>query len=50
MPKLVDQLFSNPCVSIGKVAQVMGVSLPTVTWVLRRLREKGLMCLIKQGA
>ncbi len=42
-PKLVDQLFSNPYVSNGKAAQVMGVSLPTATRVLRRLQEKGLL-------
>ncbi len=40
---LVDQLFDNPYVSIAKAAEVLGVTHPTATRVLRKLQEKGVL-------
>jgi Fic family protein len=38
---LVDQLFVNPYLSIAQAAEVMGVSQPTATKVLKGLEAKG---------
>ncbi len=40
---LVDQLFSNPYISISKAAKVLGVSQPTATKVLRKLEAGGIL-------
>ncbi len=40
---LVDRLFANPYISIAKAAEVMGVSQPTATRVIRELEAKGIM-------
>jgi Fic family protein len=36
-PALVDQLFINPYITISKAAEVLGVSQPTATKVVRKL-------------
>ena len=40
---LVDQLFFNPSISISKAAEVLGVSQPTATKVLRKLETDGVL-------
>ena len=40
-PALVDQLFINPYITISKAAEVLGVSQPTATKVLKKLEADG---------
>ena len=42
-PALVDQLFINPYITISKAAEVLGVSQPTATKVLRKLETEGVL-------
>jgi Fic family protein len=42
-PALVDQLFINPYITISKAAEVLGVSQPTATKVLRKLEAEGVL-------
>ncbi len=40
---LVDQLFVNPYITISKAAEVLGVSQPTATKVLKKLEADGVL-------
>ena len=40
---LVDSLLANPYITIGTAANVLGVSVPTATRVLRELESKGVL-------
>lgn len=40
---LVDQLLTNPYTSIGKVSELLDVSMPTATKMLKELGAKGLL-------
>jgi Fic family protein len=40
---LVDQILTNPCISIAKVSEVMKVSAPTATKMVRQLEAGGLL-------
>lgn len=40
---LVDQLFVNPYITIAKAAEVLGVTQPTATKVVKRLEASGLL-------
>ena len=40
---LVDQLFVNPYITISKAAEVLGVSQPTATKVLKKLEAVGVL-------
>jgi Fic family protein len=42
-PALVDQLFINPYITISKAAEVLGVSQPTATKVVRKLEADGVL-------
>lgn len=42
-PALVDQLFINPYTTISKAAEVLGVSQPTATKVLKKLEAAGVL-------
>jgi Fic family protein len=42
-PALVDQLFINPYITIAKAAEVLGVSQPTATKVVRKLEADGVL-------
>lgn len=42
-PALVDQLFINPYITISKAAEVLGVSQPTATKVLKKLEAASVL-------